>query len=103
METEEIENLVPKISPTCFQKNESARYLDSPENAIDAMFKLRGSWNVIGWAHSLDVAPKDLCKHVVLFWNSESSQRVWRHATRYMMADVAQAAKQNPSKVVSFR
>ena len=93
----EVESTVPKISADHFTMDNSAHELDlSPLTHLN-MIELNGSWKVVGWAFADDVAPRDLCKYVILFEGGD--EKMWCHASNYQLDKIAAKIKIDPSKV----
>ena len=97
----EIENLVPQISPTHFTKEKSARELDLDSYSLGNMMELNGSWKIVGWAFADDVAPRDLCKYVILC--ERDGCQMWCHISYYSLDKIAEKIQRDPSKITSVR
>lgn len=94
----EDEALIPRISPIYFTNENSSRELDDAHGQM-AINDFSDGWNVVGWALSCDVAPRDLCLYVILC-EREDGYRVWCHGSNYTIERMADIIRKDPSRVV---
>jgi hypothetical protein len=97
----EDEDIIPRISPSHFTKEKSARELDLDTSTHEALMYLKGEWKIIGWALANDVAPRDLCKYVILC--EKNGEQIWCHCSNYTIELIAEKIRNEPSIVAPLR
>ncbi|HEY4511234.1 MAG TPA: hypothetical protein VJH55_00100 [Candidatus Paceibacterota bacterium] len=95
----EDEAIIPRISPRHFTKEKAAREIGLTTGEHLGMIEFDGSWRVIGWAYANDVAPRDMCKYVVLFRRREDGLEAWCHVTDYSIETIAEKVREDKTNI----
>ncbi len=98
---QEDEELVPRISPTHFTKETSAKELDKSTGVMQSILNFTSAWKIVGWALAGDVAPREMCPYVILV--ERDGERCWVHAINFTIQRIAAALRKDSSRIAQLR
>jgi hypothetical protein len=89
---------IPRLSPTRFTREISARDMELGSSSQIGMLELHKGWNLVGWAPSADVAPRDMCPYVIMC--ERGGFRAWCHIATVSLELIIEIIEEDPSRVV---
>lgn len=95
------ESVIPRISPTHFTRENSARELDVSTSEMQDILGFTDDWKIVGWAPADEVTRREMCFYVILC--ERDGDRMWVHASSIIVMCIANKVRNDPSRIASLR